>query len=55
MLDVLVSMQETEPECYTGHIITGMMQEISLDLRCIQTEKLLMILASEVHFLLLIK
>lgn len=30
MLDVLLSLQETEPECYTDELIRGMMQVICL-------------------------
>ncbi|RVX00095.1 Isoflavone 2'-hydroxylase [Vitis vinifera] len=37
MLDVLLSLQETEPECYTDDIIRGMMQVISLHLHSRQT------------------
>lgn len=37
LLDVLLSLQETEPECYTDDIIRGMMQVISLHLHSRQT------------------
>ena len=43
MLDVLLSLQETEPECYPDEIIRGIMQVISLDLH--SNTKLLIILA----------